>query len=97
MSTLELHSKLADSYLSLLKNLSIEAQLDFLTKFSASLKAPKTPSRGVEYYSGCWQSEQSAEELQEYSLKNSITAELFTSRGSHLSDGFSSLPHAVWL
>jgi hypothetical protein len=63
MSAADLHHKIADSYLQLFKNLSIEAQSAFIAKLSASLQKPQKASRSVEDYIGAWQSEESATEI----------------------------------
>ena len=63
MKTLDLQHKLANVYLLLLRNLQVEVQLDFIAKLSTSLKYPKQEKKTVAYYSGIWQSDESAEDI----------------------------------
>ena len=63
MKTLDLQHKLANVYLLLLRNLQAEVQLDFIAKLSTLLKQPTQEKKTVEYYSGIWQSDESAEDI----------------------------------
>lgn len=63
MNTSELHNKIADSYLHLMQNLSVDAKLDLIAKLSLSLKTTNTNKHSIEYYCGSWQTEDTAEEI----------------------------------
>jgi hypothetical protein len=61
-TSFDLNHKLVESYLALLQNLSIEARLELISRISMSLKKPNQEPHKVDYYSGSWQSDESAEE-----------------------------------
>lgn len=62
-TSFELNKRLVESYLALLQNLSVEARLDLIARISMSLKDPSPKVNKVDYFSGIWQSEESAEEI----------------------------------
>lgn len=66
MTTLQREYKLANSYLTFIKNLSTEVKLDIISKISLSLieKEKKvSEDKPDSYFFGIWDSEQSAEEI----------------------------------
>jgi hypothetical protein len=66
MTTLQLENKLANTYLSFLRNLSKEVQLDILSKWTVSLKESiKEEEKPDSYFFGAWQSDETPEEFAE--------------------------------
>ncbi len=64
MTTLQIENKIGNTYLSYLKNLSREVQLDIINKWSVSLNEPiKEEAKPDSYFFGIWDSEQTAEEI----------------------------------
>lgn len=64
MSTADVNTKLIDSYLSLLKNMSDSNKLDLISKLSRTVHEDLEQERSDFYKSfGGWSSDESAEEL----------------------------------
>ena len=63
MTNVELEIKLANTYLSFLKNLSDDIQLDIIAKISNSLKSKKNTVKTDSYFSGIRNSDETAEQL----------------------------------
>ncbi len=64
MNTADINTKLIDSYISLLKNLSSQNKLDLISKLSNTVK-PNTEQGKNNFYKafGGWDENESAEEL----------------------------------
>ncbi len=62
--TADINTKLVDSYIGLLKNLSTNNKLDLITKLTQSVKA-ETKKKTSNFYKafGSWDKEESADEL----------------------------------
>lgn len=73
MNTADINSKLIDSYLPMLKNMSIENKLDLISKLTNTVKTD-TVQEKTEFYRafGGWGEHESAEELIE-TIKESRT------------------------
>lgn len=56
-------SNIIQSYLKLLERLSRDQKLDIISYLSQSIKDKVKPKRGVAYFRGAWQSEESAEDI----------------------------------
>ena len=64
MKSIDLNTRIIDSYTELLKNLSITAKLDLISKLSQSLKKNfKNNNTSFERSFGAWDSEVDAEKL----------------------------------
>jgi hypothetical protein len=64
MTALQLENKLAHTYLGRIEKFSPEVKLDLITEIILSMKVVKKPKVSrEEYYSGAWDSEQTAEEI----------------------------------
>ncbi|MCH8487594.1 MAG: hypothetical protein LAT75_12065 [Candidatus Cyclonatronum sp.] len=64
MNTTDTNTKLINSYLSLIKNMSVSNKLDLISKLSSSMKADFDDAK-VDFYDafGAWDEEESAEAL----------------------------------
>lgn len=63
MSNIALNNNLKKTYLALLSSLSVNNRLEIISELSLSLKKNSRKSKGVEFYSGAWDSGESSEEL----------------------------------
>lgn len=63
MTSFEIDNKLVKTYLKLLSNLSVDARLEIISQLSLSLKKPAKESKATSDFAGCWESEETAEEL----------------------------------
>jgi hypothetical protein len=64
MNTADINSKLIDSYLSLLKNMSVENKLDLISKLTKTVKTEIEQDQPDFYKSfGGWDKNESAEDL----------------------------------
>ena len=73
MNTADINTKLIDSYLSLLKNMSAQNKLDLISKLTNTVKTDKTQERSEFYKAfGRWGENENAEELIE-TIKDSRT------------------------
>jgi hypothetical protein len=64
MKTVDINTKLIDSYVGLLKNLSISNKLDLISKLTQSLKSDMAKGKSIFYKAyGAWDSNESADEL----------------------------------
>jgi hypothetical protein len=64
MKTTDANTKLLDSYVGLLKNLSIDNKLDLISKLSESIKSTSKKKETSFYQAfGAWDEDESADEL----------------------------------
>ena len=64
MNTADLNAKLIDSYISLLKNMSVQNKLDLISKLRSSVKTDVEQDKTGFYQAfGGWDKEESADEL----------------------------------
>jgi hypothetical protein len=64
MRTADLHTKIINSYLGLLKNLSPSSKLDLISKLTQSVKSDiKSQRNNLKMAFGAWDQEENADEL----------------------------------
>ncbi len=62
-ATLDFLREIKDNNNKLLSNLNVDALLEIISQLSLSLKKPTKEVKSVYDFAGCWESEETAEEL----------------------------------